>query len=175
MANTKQEEIAKVITELEKVDAETKQQIYNYASKTSAAAIVQSFNQRACDLFTAMLEIGRQNGWDEEYKIVSGHFLMFNNAIKINMELPLDKFTLLILSYAQDIYSENEDRFLKMPIPDTKVNVNNEFSVIRSKMFQQLWTVITDAERKRISDVIINLTIDAHAYLYKKIMIISRK
>jgi hypothetical protein len=57
-----------------------------------------------------------------------------------------------------------------MSIPDTKVNLNNEFGLIRSEMFKNLWLISNQKDRNDVKEIIILLTTFAHAYLYKTIL-----
>jgi hypothetical protein len=158
-----------VITSLDRVPQETKQMIFSMTQGMSEQEIIQSFNQKALDLFTLLIIITTKIGKEDEYKM-SGYKNLFDNAIKINAKLPVDKFTLLILEFAAEIYAEEEDCFLNMSIPDTNVNVGNEFGIIRSEMFKKLWVVLNKNDKNLLKENIILLTTFAHTYLYKTLI-----
>lgn len=158
-----------VMQQLEKVNVETKSTIFQMSKGMSEAEIIQSFNQQASYLFNLMIAIIRRLGKESEYQ-VSGYKYLFDNAIKINAKLPVDKFTLIVLEFAPEIYREDENCFLNMSIPDKKCSVGNEFGLIRSEMFKNLWKIMSKDDRKAIADSVILLTSYAHAYLYKTIL-----
>lgn len=163
------QQLLNVVESLDKVSGETKQMIYDMANSMNELEIIHSFNQQAHDLFTMMYNITKKIGQEKKYNVV-GYKTIFENALKINAKLPIDKFTLLILEFASDIYEENEDCFLNMSLEDTKINVGNEFSIIRSEMFKNLWAVLDQANKNLLKEKIILLTTYAHAYLYKIIL-----
>lgn len=86
------------------------------------------------------------------------------------MKLPLDKFTLIILEFANEIYSEEENCFMDMTIPDAKLEVGNEFGLIRSEIFKSLWKILDKNHKQIIKEKIILLTTYAHTYFYKTVM-----
>lgn len=159
-----------VIESLEKVNPEIKQMVYQMALEMSEMEIIQSFNQRASDLFTLLIVITKRLGRESEFKI-NGYKNLFDSATRINKKLPLDKFTLIILEYAAEIYTEEENCFLNMTIPDANVTVGNEFGIIRSAMFKKLWTDINPNNKNNIKEVVIPLTTFAHAHLYKTVLL----
>ena len=163
------ERLGKVVESLEKVTQGTKQMIFDMAKSLSELEIIQSFNQQSLDMFTIMIEITKRMGCEDKYK-VTGYKVLFDNALKINAKLPVDKFTLIILEYAAEIYDEKEDCFLTMPIPDANVNVGNGFGIIRSEMFKNLWKQLGPTDKNLLKDNIILLTTFAHVYLYKTLL-----
>lgn len=169
MTTTEQERLENVVKSLDRVNQATKQAIFDLSCSMSEMEIVQRFNQQAHDLYTMMNKIIKKMEQVNEYKI-SGYKAIFDNAIKINAKLPIDKFTLLILEFAAEIYSEDEDCFLKMSIPDKKVSSGNEFAIIRSEKFKELWKVMCKHDQKLMTDNVILLTTYAHAYLYKTLL-----
>ena len=162
-------QLKNVIKSLERVPQETKQMIFDMATGMSDLEIMQSFNQQAFDTFTLLIAITIRMGKEKECK-VTGYKVLFDNAVKINKKLPLDKFTLIILEYAAEIYAEEEDCFLNMEVPDTNINVGNEFGIFRSEMFKKLWKIMNSKDKKDMKDNIILLTTFAHTYLYKTIL-----
>nr|AEX62884.1 hypothetical protein mv_R679 [Moumouvirus Monve] len=157
-----------VIKSLERVNEETNKTVISIAGGMNEIQIIVSFNQVAKDLFNIMSRIVKETG-REECK-TDGYKFLFEQAIKINAKLPIDKFTLLILEYAAEIYRQDEDVFLNMTIPDAKVSVGNEFGIIRSEMFKKLWLTLDKRNKKILTDNVILLTTYAHAYLYKTIL-----
>lgn len=169
IAAANEERLNNVIASLDKVLPETKQMIFDMANSMSELEIIQSFNQQAFDLFTLISNIVKRMKIENEYK-VEGYKTIFDSAVKINTKLPVDKFTLIILEFASEIYAENEDCFLNMSIPDAKVNVGNEFSLIRSELFKKLWKILDKKDKLVVKDNVILLTTFAHVYLYKSLL-----
>lgn len=167
MNNQKQLDI--VVKSLERVDESISKDILQMSINMSEIAIIQTFNQVALDLFTFMKNVIDRLGKEHIYKI-AGYRALFDNAIKFNSKLPIDKFTLIVLEFAPEIYSQDEDCFLKMSIPDKNVKVGNSFGFIRSEEFKDLWKVLDKNNQESISEKVISLTTYAHAYLYKTIM-----
>ena len=168
------EQLERVVQSLEKVPEETKQMVLKMALAMSEREIIQSFNQQAHDLFSLVITITKKFNKEREYN-VSGYKVLFENALKMNAKLPLDKFTLLILEFASEIYAENENCFLEMSIPDKKVNVGNEFGLIRSEMFKKLWVIVGQTDKNNLKENIIVLTTYAHAHLYKTLLASNKK
>lgn len=159
-----------VVKALEKVNNETNKMILQMCNGMNESEVIQSFNQQALDLFSKLLTITKRTGKESEYK-VGGYKALFDNAIKINARLPLDKFTLVILEFAPDIYQENEDCFLNMSIPDANVKLGNEFSIIRSEMFKSLWKDLSKSDKAAVGEIIILMTTYAHIYFYKTLLL----
>ena len=163
-----QKKLEKVLEALNKVPLEMKQMIFDLAQNMTLMEIINSFNQYALDLFTALIIVTKKMKQEKEYKI-DGYKTLFEAALKKDIKLPANRFTLDILLYAPEIYAENEDCFLSMTIPDANVSVNNEFGIIRSQKFKELWKIISNTDRKTIKANIISLTMFAHVFLYKTI------
>lgn len=166
---TSQQLLEPVIKALDRVKYETKQMIFEMANSMTEQEIIQSFNQQSLVLFNLMSSISKRIGKEREVG-ASEYKLLFDKAIKINAKLPIDKYTLIILEYAPEIYAEDEDCFLKMTIPDTDVSVGNAYGLIRSKMFQTLWKGLCQEDRKKLRECFILLTTYAHVYLYKNLI-----
>ena len=156
----------KVVGALEKVNPETQKMILAMANQMSEMEIIAAFNQQALDMFTLVAGLTKKVGIDKEFQL-AGYRNLFDNAIKMNAKLPLDKFTLIILEYAPEIYEEKEDCFLDMEIPDTDAKVGNEFAIIRSEMFKKLWRLSNTHDKEQIKNTVIPLTTFAHVHLYK--------
>ena len=161
------EKLDKVIAALDKVPKETKQMIFDMSCGLTEQEIIQSFNQQTYDFFTCVASIAKKLQKEAE---ADGYRALFDNAVKINKKMPIDKFTLMILEYAAEIYAENEDCFIKMSIPDKNVTIGNEFGIIRSEMFKSLWKILGNEDKTSVKEIIILLTTYAHAYLYKSIL-----
>lgn len=164
--NLDSSKITKVIEALEKVPLETRQMIFGMAHEMSISEIIQSFNQYAFDLFNTLITITKKMKQDKDYKI-DGYKKLFEAAIKKDIKLPANRFTLDILMYAPEIYAEEEDCFLGMTIPDANISVNNEFGIIRSEKFKELWKNLIETDKQEIKTNLISLTMYAHAFLYK--------
>jgi len=164
-----QERLNKVIESLDRVPQATKQMVFEMAQSMTDLQIIRSFNQQALDMFNLLDAITKRMNKEKECNI-GGYKALFDNAIKINAKLPLDKFTLLILEFAAEIYAEDENCFLDMTIPDAKVTVGNEFGLIRSEMFKKLWVQLNNNDKNSLKESIIPLTTFANAHLYKTIL-----
>lgn len=162
-------QLENVVKSLDRVPTETKQMIFDMSQGMKEMEIIQSFNQQALDMFTAVINVTKKLGKDKEYNFL-GYKNLFDNAVQMNKKLPVDKFTLIILEFAAEIYAEQEDCFLTMSIPDKEVNVGNEFGMIRSETFKILWTTLNNTDKNILKEHIILLTTFAHAYLYKTII-----
>jgi hypothetical protein len=152
---------------LERVDPKLKQDVFNLSLGLSEEEIIQQFNQQAFDLFANMIKVAKRRNFGDAYvSKFGGYKNLYENAIKMNRALPADRFTLLIMEYAPEIYSDNEQALLEMPMPDVKCKVENEFEIIRSDEFKKLWNIIDSNDKKEISGTIKLLTYYAHALLY---------
>lgn len=151
---------------LSKVTPETKNMVQSFATNMKKHETIQLFNNHARDLFNIMLEL--------ETKLnitcnIKGYLYLFDKAIKINAKLPIDKFTLTILEYAVQIYSGDDKCIINMEIPDGKINVDNEFGLIRTKMFKDIWIQLDQSYKDTLMDTIIHLTTFAHVYFIQTI------
>lgn len=155
-----------VANSLERINSEINISIAQMAKSMTEASIIQAFNQVAIDLFVMVEKIILDIKKDKEYKLDS-YRILFDNAIRINNRLPIDKFTLIVLEYAPEIYSKDENCFLKMSIPDKNISIGNTFGFIRSEMFKNLWIILPNNHKKVIIEKVISLTTYAHAYFYK--------
>lgn len=161
--------LERVVESLAKVPQETNQMIFQIANNTSELEIIQLFNQEARDLFNILADITRRYNCEKQYKI-GGYSMMFEQALKVNHRLPLEKFSLIILEFAAEIYREDEDCFLKMEIPDKEISIDNEFGLIRSEMFKELWLIIDEKDKNVLKERVVELTCRAHTYLYKSLL-----
>lgn len=158
-----------VVNALNRVNDVTKQMVMNMSKTMRDLDIIRSFNQLALDLFTIVGTLVNKYGKGKDIQI-NGYRRLFDNAIKINVKMPIDQFTLIILEFAPEIYEEKEDCFLNMAIPDTTVQVSNEFAIIRSEMFKDLWKSCSKSDREQLKSTIIPLTTFAHAFFYQSVL-----
>lgn len=169
MSKSESNKMEKVMIALDEVPMETKKMIFDLAQNMSEPEIISCFNQSGLDLFNKLNKVAIKLKKENEYKI-SGYTKLFEAAIKMDATLPANKFTLTILEFAPHIYNSDEESFLKMTIPDTKISVGNEFELIRSEAFKNLWLSLSNTDKENIKDGIISLTMYAHAYLYKSLL-----
>ena len=163
------EQIEKVIDALSKVEKNTNQMIVDMIDEMSLEEIIRLFNQETLDFFNTLVKITKQINKEREYGIAA-YLALFENAIRINTKLPIDKFSMVILEFAPYIYAEKEDVFLNMDIPDTKLGDGNEFNLIRSKNFKRLWKILDGENKEKVKEQIILMTTYSHAYFYKSIL-----
>jgi signal transduction histidine kinase len=161
---TDEQRLAEAVEAISRVDPDICSKIFAMSQVKSVVEIVNSFNQAARDLFAILLEVSRDNRIDYG---MNGYKFMFDSAIKMNARLPLDKFTLVILKHAPEIYDEDEKNFLSMTVPDASVSVGGGFELIKSTSFKNLWLSATDEHKATIKRRVITLTYYAQAYLYK--------
>lgn len=173
-ATKKMLQLQKVQLALEKVNDQTKQMVYDMATGMSSLEVMQSFNQEVYDFFALLINITRRLRVDKEYKI-DAHNAFFEKAVKTNVSLPIEQFTLIILEFAPEIYIENEECFMNMYIPDTKLEAGNEFNIIRSEHFKELWKKLNLEDKTSLKDKIILLTTYAHTYFYQTIISIQKQ
>lgn len=162
------EELKTIVNALSQVKPQTTQIIMSLESSMSDMELAQSFNQKALDMFDLVIGITKRLGIESEYKI-SGYRMLFEQAVKSNVRLPLNNFYKTVLPFAPQIYTENVDYFLNMEISDVEASAENNHVLIRSEPFKRLWknTKITELERSNIKDNIILLTTYSHAYFIK--------
>lgn len=168
--NENQDQLARVIAALERVNQMMKQTIFNYSTSMSELDVIQSFNQNALDLFTNMIKVATELNLPNQSKKASGFKVLFDKAIKSNIKLPLEKFCLVILEYAPEIYEDCENYFLEMEIPDADVKVGNDWGMLRSKEFKDTWLILTPNMKERIKNPITLMTIYSHVYFYQTII-----
>ena len=163
--------IDRVIASLHKVKPETDQMIRQIALSFSELEVIKSFNQESLDFFNLVTTISKNTGREDKLKL-AGYGNLFQNAIKINVKFPIDNYTLIVLEYADQIYSENEDFFMKKKYGatgSTMVEVGNEFNIVHSDVFKELWKTLTDDDKHKIKGHVVMLTTYAHAYFYQTI------
>lgn len=159
-----------VIKELEKVAEETVQLIVELATTTTEEEVICNFNQSGTDLFRVLVSIMTKYNFDMNAYRIPDYQHLFAKAIQVNYRLPIDKFTLTILSHASEIYDQNEEKFLNMKIPDTHIKVGSEFTILSSGLFKEMWGKISRTDRENLKDVVIGLTMHSHTYFVKKLM-----
>ena len=163
---SKENKMEKIAEALATVDSRINQAMYETAQNMQHYEITNLFNQAALDFFNLAISITHKKKLNNEYNF-SGYMKLFETALKINVDLPIDRFTMIILEFAPDIYNENEKIFLDMEIPDGKINVGNEFDIIRSKEFQKLWKILNQTEKEDVKEKIVSLTTYAHIFFYR--------
>lgn len=163
---TDAERLREVAVALSQVEPDILQMMYDSSREMKKVDVIVNFNQKSRDLFALLNEVSRKTGRDHG---LAGYVAMFESALRINRNLPLEKFTLVILKYAPDIYSEREDRFLSMAVPDAEVSVGNAYGVIRSEAFRDIWLSSSKEHQKRIKSCVIDMTSNAHIYFYQTI------
>lgn len=159
----------KIAAALSTIDPNITSGILDLAKNLSEQEIINLFNQNAIDFFNMAIETSQNLGLEKEFGF-GAYKTLFTSALKINAKLPIDKFTIIILEHAPDIYDENEKYFLEMSIPDGEVKVSNAFSIIKSTEFKKLWMVLDQKYKEIVKEHIISLTTYAHAYFYKLII-----
>lgn len=158
-----------VVEALTRVNSSTHGIILQIVQKSSEDEIITNFNQIALDFFNQMIAFTQQMNKEQEYNF-NIYLGFFEKALKANRSLPIDKFCLVILEFAPEIYAENDDCFMDMHIPDHKLVSENEFSMIRSEKFKQLWKILDHDKKDVCRSQTILLTTYAHAHFYKTVM-----
>lgn len=161
---TDAQRLEEVAAALQRVPQETCQALYDHSRQMTTTDIIRTFNQKSRDLFALLIEIALKNKIPQTIK---SYQMMFENAISVNSKLPIEKFTLVILKYAPEIYTEEEDHFLKMTVPDAQVSVGNAYGIIRSESFRNIWLSADADYQARIKECVVLLTTYAQMYLYK--------
>lgn len=159
--------LEKVVDSLDRVNSDTKKMVFDMAKGMTEQEIITQFNQTALDFFNTTISITKRMGNAREYGF-EAYLIFFNQAIKADAKIPIDQFTLTVLEFAPEIYSENESTFLNMNIPDGKLTdsayANNEFSLIRSEKFKRLWQSLKPQDKEEVKTSIILLTTYAHTF-----------
>lgn len=174
MAKQQKNHLEEVAAELARTSDADKQNAIDAAAVLTEEEVIQQFNQSALKLFTDAYNITVKRGQEREYKI-GGYKTLYEKAIKANRKTPIDQFTLVILKFASDIYARNANKFLKMDIPqEIEIDHNNEFGMIHSESFKNLWRKMTDAERNSITDSIVEMTQFAHIFFIQTMLAASK-
>jgi hypothetical protein len=178
MSTLTKQQIENIIKVLEDVPDDIQQTVISMAKGMTVFDIVQSFNQIAQDLFDLLITITKN--LKSTHKKMSGnqiltteslqgHKMLFDSGMKMNMNLPIEH-TLVILLFAPQIYNQDEECFMKMDIPDSKVQSGKEFNLIRSSEFKNLWNILNEIDKDDVKDKVILLTTYANAYFYKTLL-----
>lgn len=144
------------------------QMIGKMIEKMPDSVIIQRFNQAAQDFFALLTRFITKTGNPDAYNL-RGYVNLFNHAIENRPDWPIDKFTLMILKFAPQVYNEDDDFFVNIEVPETQVKVTNEFGIIRTEMFKQLWLKAPESDRKLVRASCKLLTTYAHAYFASKV------
>jgi hypothetical protein len=158
-----------IANSLSKIDQKINQGILDMARNLTDAEITNFFNQTALDFFNLAIDITRKKNMEREYGF-SSYMALFETALKLNVNMPIDRFTMVILEFAPNIYNENEDFFLNMVIPDKKINTGNEFNIIQSEEFKALWKSLNATDKEMVGEKILSLTMYAHTYFCKLLL-----
>lgn len=164
------EKLEKVLRSLSKVNPDTHKMVLGLAEQLTELQIIQAFNQFSLDLFQTITAMVNEMGWEREIKF-TGYSLLLENALKINVKLPIDNFTWFVLEYAPKIYSQEEDFFMNKHYNAAKVGVGHEFSFVTSEPFKAKWKLLNKEQKETIKDKFIMVTIYAHVYFFKVILI----
>jgi hypothetical protein len=57
-----------------------------------------------------------------------------------------------------------------MYMPDTKLESGNEFNLVRSEMWKNIWKILNKHDKEEIKKKFILLTVYAHCFFYKTIL-----
>lgn len=161
--------LERVAAALDRVDEDTKRDAYEMAKSMPSIEVMKGFNQSAIDLFSTMDNFCRKLKLGKKYD-VSGYRELLTFAIKQNVKIPINKFTLIILEYAPEIYAEEVDKFLGMEIPVTEVKMGNAFSVIKTETFKEMWRLSSKEDKNYVGKIFINMTFYAQVYFYQTII-----
>jgi len=162
-------QLQNVIADLEKINEDTRNLFVSLAKGLSEVEIIHSFNQHSLDLFNLGIDIAKKYGKETTMKF-NGYKLLLENATKLNIKLPIENFTLVVLSHASQIYSENEDYFINKSYNMKKIEVGNEFTFIQSDEFKYLWSILDQKDKRDFKDKLIMVTTYAYAYFFKTIL-----
>lgn len=158
----------RVVAALNGVDEKNKQMVRRIANGYTEIEIVTKFNQAGKDFFVLLNRLTSEAGKDYGVK---GYEKLFHHAIGLRKDWPIDKFTLLILQFAPQVYAEDEQFFLDVKIPDQQVRINNEFGIIKTEAFKELWLTTSEQNRNDLKDACLLLVTFAHAYFVKMIKV----
>lgn len=164
--------LEEVAAELSKTSDADKQNAMDGAQLLTQDEVIEQFNQSAMKLFTNAYNITVKRGKEREYKI-GGYKTLYEKAVKMNRATPIDQFTLVILKFATDIYARNADKFLKMDMPsEIKLDgqTDNEFELIHSTEFKNLWRTLNTTEKNTIIENIVDMTQFAHIFFIQKML-----
>jgi hypothetical protein len=169
IVNMSDNDLERVLAALERIPKETLDDVLSMADSMTCEETVQKFNNQAKDTFVLLERIATMCNKYEECNIV-GNKKLFDHAVKQNADLAVNKFTLVILEYAPEIYAADHECFLKMSIPESELKVADGFSLVKTTMFKEMWVQLSNDFQSEIIDNMILLTMYAHAYLYKTLL-----
>ncbi len=78
--------LKKVVANLDKVNIETKQMIYNLSKQLSEIEIINTFNQQSLDFFNLCVTISHRMGKENEVKM-GAYKNLYDLAIKANVSM----------------------------------------------------------------------------------------
>lgn len=161
------ERLGRVFEAMRRLDTEIRERILEMTRRLETNAIIRLFNQNASDLFSLIKSLTKDNTNPEIYNL-SAYQNLFATAIKLKASFPIDKFSVLVLEYVNEIYARDEKLFLDMEVPVTKVAIgSNEFGFIKTQMFKDLWTSLDAKNKDLVYNKITSMTTFAHSYFYR--------
>lgn len=167
--------LEKIVNALQKVPDEINAEILKMANTMTEAQIITQFNQQSLDFFNCAVDVTKSMNKVKEYGF-EAYLQFYHLAIKSDARMPIDQFCMVVLEFAPSIYNEDEDMFLNMNMGDAQLQEqfgNNEFSMIRSDKFKNLWKTLSVEHKNRIKDHLIHCTSSAHAFFYKSVLLRS--
>lgn len=165
----KQEIIKDIIDALDRVDEETTDLVISLANRKSDIDIMSEFNQLSVQVLEDLERIGKKYGCEGVCNM-KHHRETLEHALKINARLPIDKFSVLILLHAAEVYNEEEKYFMELPMPDVDAKAGNKFTVIKCEPFKDVWKLLDKRDKRMVVDKTILLTTWAHAYFIKNVL-----
>lgn len=157
--------VAQVLSDLPN---ELKSMATEMAHSMSDVEIVMRFNQMITSLFTLIINKTKPLPNYKEFNFEI-YFKLLEKSISINTSFPIERFCLIMLIFAPQIYEKNENFFMNYNL-NAHIKVSqNEFSIFESQKFKDLWhTLDVDAKNKFIDDFTL-LTIFAHTYFLQRV------
>lgn len=166
--NNNKQKLEKILATLSKISEKNIMMISNIASSSDLIEIVKTFNQLSSEFFNLLIIFGKQLDVEKTFGF-KAYSMLFETALKINTNLPIDRFCMIILEFADMIYEENEDFFIDLKIKDYDFEAGNSYNIIRSDKFKQLWKMLNKEDQRKCKDLTLLLTTYAHAYFFKTI------
>jgi hypothetical protein len=138
----------------------------------SDVEIIMRFNQMMSSLFTFLIDKTKPlpNYKDYDFDI---YFKLMEKSISINTKFPIERFCLIVLILAPQIYEKNENFFLNYKLNaqiKTSFSNQNEFSIFESEKFKELWKIMDTESKNRFVDDFTLLTVFAHTYFLQVVM-----
>ncbi|AYV79399.1 MAG: hypothetical protein Faunusvirus12_12 [Faunusvirus sp.] len=126
---------------------------------TDITTVVKDFNTQLDDFLTELEKI------DSDKDIRTAHSLI-QTATKMNISLIIDQYVLYICPFAKEIYSEDENFFIKM---STSEQVKcDEKGIGQIMKFTKMWATLSNRNKQCIYDYMKILTFNAQEYFKLK-------